>query len=115
MTDGAAYAKSASVGTSLAEFSTGLGENETLLVSSAMLVNTTAAEREVSTYLASDGGAAAAGNSLGVTTIPALSVVKSPLRGGTLVPNAAVYMQANGTGCTLQLHGIATALKGRVW
>lgn len=110
------YAKSFALGTSSAEIATGLGANETLQVTSAVVVNTSAAGRLVHLNLASDGGAAATANAVEVGKSVSLgAAVGTALTGMNVVPGAKLYGYADATGVTLQISGLVTAQAERNW
>lgn len=110
------YAKSFALGTSSAELTTGLGAKETLQITSAQLVNTTAAGRTVSINLAADGGASADANAVEDNkAVSASSAAGSALTGMNVIPGAKLYAFADAAGVTLQLHGLVTAQSPRTW
>lgn len=110
------YAKSFALGTSSAEIVTGLGANETLQITSAVLVNTSAAGRVVHLNLASDGGVAAAGNAVEIgKSVSVGAAVGTALTGMNRIPGAKLYGYADAAGVTLQLSGLVTAQAARTW
>lgn len=58
------FGKEYTLGSSVAELTLGLGPNETLLITSATVCNTDSTSRTVTIHLASDGAAAATGNTI---------------------------------------------------
>jgi hypothetical protein len=58
------FAKEYTLGSSVAELDLGLGPSETLLIASATVCNTDATARTITVHLASDGAAAATGNTI---------------------------------------------------
>lgn len=110
------YAKTFALGTTSAALTTGLNANETLQITSAQLVNTTASGRTVSINLAGDGGASAAGNAVEKDkAISASASTGSALTGMNIIPGAVLYGFADAVGVTLQLHGLVTAQSERTW
>ena len=110
------YAKSFALGTSSAEISTGLGGNETLQITSAVIVNTTGAGRVVHLNLASDGGAAATGNAVETgKTVSANGTAGTALTGLNIIPGAKLYGYADAAGVALQLAGLLPDQAARTW
>lgn len=110
------YAKSFALGTTSAELSTGLGANETLQITSATAVNTTAAGRLVYINLASDGGVAATGNAVETgKSVSASASAGTSLTGMNLIPGSKLYGYADAAGVTLQISGLVTAQAERTW
>lgn len=110
------YAKSFALGTSSAELTTGLGDNETLQITSATAVNTTGAGRVVHINLASDGGVAATGNAVETgKSVAATSSSGMALTGMNIIPGAKLYGYADVAGVTLQISGLVTAQSERTW
>ena len=110
------YTKAFALGTSSAELTTGLGTNETLQITSAVAVNTSAAGRLVYVNLASDGGAAADANA--VVDGKSVSVSESAglaLTGMNVIPGAKLYAYADAAGVTLQVSGLVTTQAARTW
>lgn len=110
------YAKSFSLATSSAEIAHGLGANETLQITSAVVVNTSGAARSVNLNLASDGGAAADANAVeDGKAIGANAATGTALTGMNVIPGAKLYGYADASGVTLQLSGLVTAQTERTW
>lgn len=110
------FAKSFALGTTSAELTTGLGANETLQITSAVAVNTTGAGRLVYINLASDGGAAAAGNAVETgKSVASSSAAGTSLTGMNVIPGAKLYAYADASGVTLQISGLVTAQAERTW
>lgn len=110
------YAKSFALGTSSAELTTGLGANETLQITSAVLVNTTGAGRVVYINLASNGGSAADANAVeDGKPLSAGTSAGTSLTGLNIIPGAKLYAYADVAGVTLQLAGLVTSQTARAW
>lgn len=110
------YAKSFALGTVSAQLSTGLNANETLQITSAVLVDTSGAARIVYINLASDGGVSATSNAVEKSkSVSAASAVGTSLTGMNLIPGAKLYAYADAAGVTLQLCGLVTAQAARTW
>lgn len=110
------YSKSFALPSTPAELSTGLGANETLQITSAVVVNTTAAGRVVTLNLASDGGASADANAVEAgKTVSADSSAGTSLTGMNVIPGAKLYGGADAVGVTLQISGLVTAQAERTW
>lgn len=110
------YEKSFALGTVSAELSTGLGANETLQVTSALIVNTTANARLVNINLASDGAAAGTGNAVATNkSVAAGDDAGSGLTGLNLIPGSKLYAYADASGVTLRLAGLVTDQAPRTW
>lgn len=110
------YAKSFALGTSSTELVTGLGAKETLQITSAVVVNTSAAGRVVNLNLASDGGAAADANAIeDGKSVSTGSAAGTALTGMNVIPGAKLYGYADAVGCTLQLAGLVTGQNSRTW
>lgn len=110
------YAKSFALGTSSAELTTGLGANETLQITSAIAVNTTAAGRVVYINLSSSGGAAADANAVeDGKAVSTGTAAGTALTGMNIIPGAKLYAYADVAGVTLQISGLVTTQAARTW
>lgn len=110
------YAKSFALGTVSAQLTTGLGANETLQITSAVAVNTTAAGRLVNINLASDGGAAGTGNAVETSkSVSASASAGTALTGMNMIPGSKLYAYADVAGVTLQISGLVTTQAARTW
>lgn len=111
------YHKSFTLTNSSAELSTGISALETLQISNAFVVNTSASAITVNLNSAYDGGTAATGNIVEVDkAIDAKATVGSALTGAVLNTGEKLYGYASTTGvAVLHVHGIVSAHSARTY
>lgn len=101
------YGKAFALATSSTQLTTSVGANEGVQITTAKLINTTAAARLAYVYLANDGAAAGTANIIDqAVSIPANGSIGSNLTGANMIPGAKLYAYADASGVTLQLHGL---------